>query len=147
MAALERAGPAAAVALDRPSWALEAALEAASEVEEACRTKVRRVRNCDCRRTARVAAGILGECEEKEEGVDAKRDQAQITRDDRWWEGDDCVSPMAVFVLRNDRTRICGFGGSESSGNEGHVIFSSAVPESQVNNCHCKSRTRNLEIV
>lgn len=67
-------------------------------------------------------SGHLGECEEKEERVDAKRNQAQITRDDRWWEEDGCVSPMAGFVLRNDRTRICGFVGSESSGNRSHVI-------------------------
>jgi hypothetical protein len=65
-AALEIAGPAEAETLDRPSEALEAAeeavslaLEAASEVDEACLTAVLRVRNCDCRRTARVAAGIL----------------------------------------------------------------------------------------
>lgn len=65
-AALEMAGPAEAETLESPSEALEAAeeavsvaLEAASEVEEACLTAVLRVRNCDCRRTARVAAGIL----------------------------------------------------------------------------------------
>lgn len=32
-------------------------------------------------------SGHLGECEEEEEGVDVKRDQAQITRDNRWWKG------------------------------------------------------------
>ena len=65
-AAFEMAGPAEAETLERPSEALEAAeeavspaLEAASEVDEACLTTVLRVRNCDCRRTARVAAGIL----------------------------------------------------------------------------------------
>jgi hypothetical protein len=68
-----------------------------------------------------------------------KRDQAQMTRNDRWWEGTGGgISPMADFVLRNDRTRICGFGGSGSSGNDGHVIASSGVPELEVNNCHCK---------
>lgn len=76
-AAFEMAGPAEAETLDRPSEALEAveeavspALEAASEVDEACLTTVLRVRNCDCRRTARVAAGILdtaGEMSGKEE--------------------------------------------------------------------------------
>lgn len=34
-------------------------------------------------------SGHLGKCEEEEEEerVDVKRDQAQITRDDCWWEG------------------------------------------------------------
>lgn len=89
-AALEMAGPAAAVALDRPSEALEAAEEAdwlallaASEVEEECLTTVRRVRNCDCRSTARVAAGILGTAREGE-GADVKI-QAQVTRGSRLW--------------------------------------------------------------
>lgn len=77
-AAFARAGPAEAETLDRPAEALEAAEEAASpalvaasEVEEACLTAVLRVRNCDCRRTARVTAGILNVVEEmsgKEEG-------------------------------------------------------------------------------
>lgn len=88
-AALEMAGPAAAVALDRPSEALEAAEEAdwpallaASEVEEECLTTVLRVRNCDCRSTARVAAGILGTATK---GEGAKMSiQAQITRGSRW---------------------------------------------------------------
>lgn len=85
VAALEMAGPAAAEALDRPSEALEAAEEAvwlallaASEVDEECLTTVLRVRNCDCRRTARVAAGILGTAGEVE---GAKMNiRAQVTR-------------------------------------------------------------------
>lgn len=110
-AALEIAGPAAAVALDRPSEAFEAAEEAvwpallaASEVEEACLTTVLRVRNCDCRSTARVAAGMLGTARE---GEGAKmRIQAQITRGSRWFEGRG--GPMADLVLAQRRTRICG---------------------------------------
>lgn len=67
-----------------------------------------------------------------------KRDQAQMTRNDRWCEGTEGgISPMADFVLRNDRTRICGFGGSGSSGNHGHVTGSSGVPGFEINNCHC----------
>lgn len=66
-AALVSTGPAAEVARERPWEALEAVeeaasapLAAASEVEEACLTAVLRVRNCDCRRTAREAVtGIL----------------------------------------------------------------------------------------
>ena len=66
-AALEMAGPADEETRDRPSDAFEAAeeaaspaLEAASEVEEAYLTADLRVRNCDCRSTARDAvAGIL----------------------------------------------------------------------------------------
>lgn len=80
-AALEMAGPAEEETRERPSWALEAeeeadsvALEAVSEVEEACLTAVLRVRNCDCRSTARDAvAGILittGIGRWKKEGVD-----------------------------------------------------------------------------
>lgn len=88
VAALEMAGPAAAVALERPSVALEAAEEAdwlallaASEVEEECLTTDRRVRNCDCRRTARVAAGILGTA--RGEGAET-RSRTQVTQDSRW---------------------------------------------------------------
>ena len=65
-AALERIGPAAAVTRERPSEALEAAVEADSlalaavSVEE-CLIAVLRIRNCDWRRTARdgAVAGIL----------------------------------------------------------------------------------------
>lgn len=91
LAALEMAGPAAAEALERPSEALEAAEEAlwlallaASEVDEECLTTVLRVRNCDCRRTARVAAGILGTAGE-EEGAKMKI-RSQVTRCNRWCE-------------------------------------------------------------
>jgi hypothetical protein len=74
-------------------------------------------------------SGHLEKCEEEEEErVGMKRDQAQITRDNRWWEGTGGISPMADFVLRNDGTRICGFGDSGSSGNDGHVRGSSGVP-------------------
>jgi len=86
-AALEIAGPAEAETLERPSEALEAAeeavslaLEAASEVDEACLTAVLRVRNCDCRRTARVAAGIFVLWRK---GVEKKK-QAKVTRSSRW---------------------------------------------------------------
>lgn len=72
LAALLRAGPADDETRERPSDALEAvdeaaspALEAASEVEEACLTAVLRTMNCDCRSTARDAvAGILKPLEE-----------------------------------------------------------------------------------
>lgn len=91
LAALEMAGPAAAEALDRPSEALEAAEEAvwlallvASEVDEECLTTVLRVRNCDCRSTARVAAGILGTAGEIE-GAKMKI-RSQVTRCSRWCE-------------------------------------------------------------
>lgn len=86
-AALEMAGPAEAETLERPSEALEAAeeavspaLEAASEVEEACLTTVLRVRNCDCRRTARVAAGILYTAEEMsgKEGVSKRHPKQSL---------------------------------------------------------------------
>lgn len=84
VAALERAGPAAAVALERPSWALEAAWEAFSEEDEACLTAVLRVRNCDCRRTARVAAGILVRLW-GEEGAKIII-QARVTQGSHWYE-------------------------------------------------------------
>lgn len=66
-AAFEMAGPAVEETRESPSDAFEAAeeavspaLEAASEVEEAYLTADLRVRNCDCRSTARDAvAGIL----------------------------------------------------------------------------------------
>lgn len=69
------AGPADEETRERPSVAFDAAdeadwlaLEAASEVEEACLTGVLRVRNCDCRRTARDAAtGILKATKEGKE--------------------------------------------------------------------------------
>jgi hypothetical protein len=107
-AALEMTGPAAAVAFERPSVALEAAwpaLLAASEVVEECLTTVRRVRNCDCRRTARVAAGILGTA--RGEGAET-RSRSQITQDIRWWEEEEVQ--LAGLVCRNDGTRICGLG-------------------------------------
>lgn len=120
VAALEMAGPAAAVALERPSVALEAADEAvwlallaASEVEEECLTTVRRVRNCDCRRTARVAAGILGTA--RREGAET-RSRSQNTQDSRWWEEEEV---QLALVWRNDGTRICGLGRFRKDG--GHV--------------------------
>lgn len=53
------AGPAEEATLDSPSCAFAAAsfaLLAASEVEEECLIAVLRIRNCDCRSTARDAA-------------------------------------------------------------------------------------------
>lgn len=75
-AAFVRAGPADEVTRERPSDAFEAvdetfslALEAASEVEEACLTAVLRVKNCDCRRTARDAVtGMTEATRERKDG-------------------------------------------------------------------------------
>jgi hypothetical protein len=79
LAAPLMAGPAELVTRERPSdaWltalepvccAFEAALDAASVVEEAFRRLARRRRNCDCRRVARERArGMVGGREEDTE--------------------------------------------------------------------------------
>lgn len=92
-AAFEMAGPAEAETLDRPSEALEAAeeavslaLEAASEVDEACLTAVLRVRNCDCRRTARVTAGILNTAEEMNGKIKSKRKTPEAVADKKQYD-------------------------------------------------------------
>lgn len=73
----EIAGPADDVTFDRPSDAFDVAdaatsfdfavaCAAASDVDEACLTAVRRKRNCDCRRAVRAAgAGIVGDFRQK----------------------------------------------------------------------------------
>lgn len=85
-AAFVIAGPADEETRERPSVAFDAAdeadwlaLEAASEVEEACLTVVLRVRNCDCRRTARDAAtGILKATKEGKEGEKGEGDAEEV---------------------------------------------------------------------
>ena len=73
----EIAGPAEDVTFDRPSDAFdvadaaasfdfEAACAAASDVDEACLTAVRRNMNCDCRSTVRATvAGIVGDSRQR----------------------------------------------------------------------------------
>lgn len=111
-AALEMAGPAEAETLERPSEALEAAeeavspaLEAASEVDEACLTAALRVRNCDCRRTARVTGILKGE---KEWTKGIKRKTQSLMKQ---------YSPMVLSLAQrqNQNLRICRSGTSGNS--------------------------------
>jgi hypothetical protein len=58
-------------------------------------------------------SGHLGKCEEEEERVDKKRGQAQITRNNRWWEGTGGYKSNGGFRLaqrRDQNLRIWRFG-------------------------------------
>lgn len=104
-AAFVRAGPADEVTRERPSEAFEAAeealslaLEAASEEEEACLTAVLRVKNCDCRRTARDAvAGMTEATREKKDGRKGREDEKEVA-------GGGQSSPMGLGQERRAAT-------------------------------------------
>lgn len=59
--------------------AFSLAFEAASEEEEACLTAVLRVKNCDCRRTARDAvAGMTEATRERKDGKKGREDEKEV---------------------------------------------------------------------